>query len=174
MRLRRLSLTAFAACLVAAAIVLCAAPLTTAVAAVDAFIHFMPTSLIGVAPGDAVGLNFTSVANRAVVAELNFLDRNGRLLKTSGPTRVSPGQSLSLNFAHREAPAGHPPSERFRIRVIIAVIPTDQVGPPLEPSHMQGSLEVFNEVTGQSAFGLLLPCVKVQATGGGGGAGLGR
>jgi hypothetical protein len=172
MRQRRVSLTAFAACLVVAAIVLCTAPPRTAIAAT--FGTLQATSLIGVAPGEAVALNFTTLGDRVVVAELNFLDSNGRLLKTSGPTRVSPGQSLSLNFAHREAPAGHPPSERFRIRVIIAVIPTDQVGPPLEPSHMQGSLEVFNEVTGQSAFGLLLPCVKVQATGGGGGAGLGR
>jgi hypothetical protein len=172
MRLRRLSLTAFAACLVAAAIVLCAAPLTTAVAAVDAFIHFMPTSLIGVAPGDAVGLNFTSVANRAVVAELNFLDRNGRLLKTSGPTRVDPGQSLSLNFSLRED-LSDPPTERFLIRVIIAVTPAVQTGPPLDAALMLGSLEVFDEATGRSAFGLLMPAVRVQATGGAG-AGLGR
>jgi hypothetical protein len=168
MRLRRVSLTAFAAWVVAAVIVLCAAPPPTAIAAT--FGTLQASSLIGVAPGEAVSLNFSNVADRVVVAELNFLDRTGQPLKRSSD-RVSPGQSLSLNFSLEDL--ADPPTERFQIRVIIAVIPTDQAGPPLDPGLMLGSLEVFDEESGRSAFGLLLPAIRVQATGGAG-AGLGR
>ena len=160
---------AFAACVTVAAILVSAVAPSRAVA--DASGTLQATSLIGLARGEAASLNFTNVSREVVQAALVFLDRDGRRLKASR-ARVSPGQSLSLGLSFGEVAT--PRDVRVQIRVIVLAQPPDPDAQPPDPDadppteRMLASLEVFDERTGKSAYGLLLPAVPISATGGAG------
>jgi hypothetical protein len=168
--MRSRALTAFAACAVVVAIVASAAAPTRAIAnssggatALASGCKVTATSLVGLARGEAMSLNFTNVGREVLVAALLFLDRDGHPVKASR-ARVGPGESLSLGLSYGEVadPAGIRPQTRV---VVIAQPPDPEADRPSELGV--ASLEVFDEGTGKSAYGLLLPAIRPSATGGG-------
>jgi len=159
--MRSRSLTAVAACVSAAAIVASAAAPTRAIAASSC--KLKATSLVGLARGEGMSLNFTNVGREVLVAALLFLDRDGRPVKASR-ARVGPGESMSLGLSYGEvvAPAG----VRAQTRAVVAAKSPDADADP--PSELGvASLEVFDEGTGKSAYGLLLPAIQPSARSGG-------
>jgi hypothetical protein len=116
--------------------------------------------LMGINRIEAMSLNFINVSDEVLVATLLFQDRDGRPVKTSRAP-VGPGESLSLGLSYGEvaALAGVRPQTRV---VVLAQPPA----PEADPSSELGvaSLEVFDERTGKSAYGLLLPAIRISAT----------
>jgi hypothetical protein len=160
--MRSRALTAVAACVVAGAIVASAAAPTRAIAA-SSGCTLKATSLFGLARGEGMSLNFTNVGREVLVAALLFLDRDGHPMKASR-ARVGPGESMSLGLSYGEvvAPAGVRPQTRA---VVAAQSPDADADTPSELGV--ASLEVFDEGTGKSAYGLLLPAIQPSARGGG-------
>lgn len=108
------------------------------------------SALAGLSEGQAASLNVINSSREAREMQLVFIDTGGRLLKSS-VARLLPGQSMSLLLSHSEL-RGH--GGRLQIRGAVRL-----VDPP-EPDLVISNLEIFDEVTGRTSFGLLLPAVR--------------
>ena len=163
-------LTAFAACAVAAIVASAASAAAPTGKTALASGCKQALSLVGLAWGEAMSLNFTNVGREVLVAALLFLDRDGRPVKASR-ARVGPGESLSLGLSYGEVAA--PAGARTQTRVAVLFGPSDPVtespDPDSDPPTELGvaSLEVFDERTGKSAYALLLPAIPPSAPAGG-------
>jgi hypothetical protein len=116
------------------------------------------SAAIGLARGEAVSLNFTNVARYTVQVQLNFLDANGRILKSSTEA-VSPSESVALNFSATEITDGTAFRTHVRGVVVINFSDTERADPQLAIS----ALEVFEEATGKTSFALILPFIQRAA-----------
>jgi hypothetical protein len=135
-----------------------ALPLASAAQTTEGGRVYLMSRLLNFTKGQAVGIHFTNVARGAEIAEINFVDANGNILKTASG-RVAPGQSVGLNFTFGELPRGS--SGRVGIRgVIVVVQPTEPDTTPPEPDLSLANMEVYDTQTGRTSFGLLLPAVK--------------
>lgn len=153
MRSLRSSIKMIAACLVLAAI-----PSLTAAQSTEIPDTFCVSGLIGLSRGQAVSLNFTNNAREVTVAHFYFLDTEGRLLKSSS-VRVLPGQSLGLELSYRELRGASP--GRAQIRGVVRLTePPEPDADPLSPDLVRSNLEIYDEATGKTAFGLLLPAIR--------------
>ncbi len=119
---------------------------------------YLMSKLLNFTRGQAVSLNFTNVDRVAREATLYIVDANGVTLR-SERSRVSPGQSVSLNFTFGEAT--RPNSTRVGIRgVVVLATPPDPDTDPPEPDLSLADLEIYDVPTGKTSFGLLLPAVR--------------
>ena len=169
MKSRSLSVRLIAVCLVLVAI-----PLSLAAQSIDDG-TFRLSGLIGISRGQAASLNVTNSSREVKEVRFFFLDVNGRLLKSSSG-RVLPGQSMSMVLSRAEVrdPVGDP-NGRVQVRGLVrfstppepdadppspdAEPPQPDVDPP-SPDLVISSLEVFDEASGKTSFGLLLPAVR--------------
>jgi hypothetical protein len=160
MKSRSLFLKFFAACLA-----LVATPIFTAAQTTELGSPlYCMSGLIGLNRTQAATLNFTNVDRQLRVAHLYFLDADGASLKSS-TERVMPGQSVNLMLSYSEV-AGRGYDGRVQLRGVIVLAdppgesdPPGEVTPP-DPDLSISSLEVLDEATGKTSFGLLVPAVR--------------
>ncbi len=143
--------------LIATCLVLVAIPVFVAAQSMEDGTFFRLSSLVGLSRGESASLNVTNSSLEVKEIHFYFIDADGRLLKSSS-ARVLPGQSLSFMLSHSELrdPAG-------RIQLRGAVRFTDPLEPdtdPPNPDLVMSSLEIYDEATGKTSFGLLLPAVR--------------
>ena len=145
--------------MIAICLVLVAIPLSLAAQSVDEG-TFRLSGLIGLSRGQAASLNVTNSSREVKEVHFFFIDIDGRLLKSSSG-RVLPGQSMAMVLSHSEIrDAVGDPTGRVQVRgaVRFADPPEPDADPPSE--LVISSLEVFDEATGKTSFGLLLPAVR--------------
>jgi hypothetical protein len=148
--------------MIAACLVLVAIPLFLAAQSIGDG-YFRLSGLIGLSRGQAASLNVTNSSREVKEVHFFFIDIDGRLLKSSS-ARVLPGRSMGLVLSHSEV---RDPTERVQVRgaVRFSDPPNPDADPPEPdadpPSELViSSLEVFDEATGKTSFGLLLPAVR--------------
>jgi hypothetical protein len=155
MKSRSLCKTLIATCLILVAIPFYAA----AQGSSEEIIHpdLMLSALTGLVRGQAASLNVTNSSREVRELQLFFIDRNGRLLKSSS-ARLLPGQSTSLELSHSESRS---PEGRIQIRGAVRLTdpPSPDADPP-SPDLVLRNLEIYDEATGRTSFGLLLPAVR--------------
>ena len=157
--MRSRALTAFAACIVVTAIIASAA----APARAEEHRQLLATCvLMGINRSEAMSLNFINVGDEVLVATLLFQDWDGRPVKTSR-AQVGPGESLSLELSYGEVAA--PAGVRTPVFVVVLAEPLDPASDSPSESGV-ASLEVFDEMTGKSAYGLLMPVMRISAASG--------
>ena len=111
-----------------------------------------------------MSLNFINASDEVLVATLLFQDWDGRPVRTSR-AHVGPGESLSLGLSYGEVATQA--SVRIPVFVVVLAEPLDpESDPPSQPGV--ASLEVFDEMTGKSTSELLMPVMRISATGGAG------
>ncbi len=115
------------------------------------------SGLIGLVRGQAASLSITNSTRDVQEAQFFFLDMDGNLLKTSS-ARIMPGQSMGLTMSRSEV---RDPSLRVQVRGVVRLAdpPNPDADPP-QPDLVLSSLEVFDESTGKTSFGLLVPAVR--------------
>ncbi len=117
----------------------------------------MLSALTGISRGEVASLNVTNSSLEVKAVQFFFIDINGRLLKSSS-ARVLPGQSMSLALSHSELR-----DSALRVQVRGAIRLTDPPNPdadPPQPDLVSSSLEIYDEATGKTSFGLLLPAIR--------------
>jgi hypothetical protein len=158
--------------MIAACLVLVAIPLSLAAQSiVDG--TFRLSGLIGLSRGQAASLNVTNSSREVKEVHFFFIDIDGRLLKSSSG-RVLPGRSMGVVLSHSEIRDPVDPTGRVQVRAAVRFSdppnpdsdpPQPDSDPPQPDSDTPGelvisSLEVFDEATGKTSFGLLLPAVR--------------
>lgn len=114
--------------------------------AVVNFTHH-PSASFGIAAGQTARLNVVNAdARERKIFVLRFLNENGSVLKTERVT-VEPKHSFGLLLPASEIGRG---TARAQIRAEV-LMQGDR------SNRLPGSVEVFDEVTGRTSFGLLLP-----------------
>jgi hypothetical protein len=155
MKSRSLFKIIIATCLVLVAIPIFAAAQSTG----DEVFHpdLRLSGLTGISRGQAASLNVTNSSREVKEVQFFFIDRNGQLLKSSS-ARILSGQSLSLTLSHSEL---RDLAGRVQIRgaVRLADPPNPDADPP-NPDLVISNLEIYDEATGKTSFGLLLPAVR--------------
>jgi hypothetical protein len=155
MKSRSLFKTIIATCLVLVAMPIFAAAQSTGDEVFQSDLRL--SGLTGISRGQAASLNVTNSSREVKEVQFFFIDLNGRLLKSSS-ARIVPGQSMSLMLSHSEL---RDPAGRLQIRgaVRLADPPSPDVDPP-QPDLVISNLEIIDEATGRTSFGLLLPAVR--------------
>lgn len=105
------------------------------------------SSPVGLAAGQRASFHWTNLSNRQVGYEMFFLDADGRVLKVSRGLLL-PARSIALELAYNELGSR---DLREHTRAVLRV-----TGATTNPIP---SIEIFDEVTGRTSFGLLLPAV---------------
>jgi hypothetical protein len=105
------------------------------------------SSPVGLAPGQRASLQWTNLSNRQVAYEMFFLDGDGSVKKVSRGLLL-PARSVALELGYDELGSR---TLRTHTRAVLRVI-----GAAAHPP----TLEVFDEATGKTSFGLLLPAVN--------------
>jgi len=138
----------FGLCLIAFAVVGCAALwyLARTSEAVLSFTHH-PSASFGIAAGQTARLNVVNPdARERKIVVLRFLDENGNLLKTARAV-VEPKHSFGLLLPASETGRGG-----LRVQLRAEVLMQGD-----RSNRLLGNVEIFDEVTGRTSFGLLLP-----------------
>lgn len=108
------------------------------------------SGIIAIAPGESASLNVTNLDSELTVARLVFVDAEGNELK-SMMARVAGGRSAMLTLNYSEL------GDRTGRAHIAAVL----VRPSQEAEKQLTSIvEVFDNNSGKTSFGLLLPAVR--------------
>ena len=110
----------------------------------NARMSFHWSGLVGISTGETASINFVNLDRRGVVARLFFFDEDGRVLK-SEEHRVGAGHSAVLLLPYSELPGR---AGRAHVRALVRLS---------DPARGLSTLEVFDEATGRTSFGLLLP-----------------
>lgn len=106
-----------------------------------------PSASFGLASGQTARLNVVNPDSREpLTVRMQFLDENGNILKTVRTT-VAPRQSFGLLLPYIEASRGE---NRTQIRAVVRMRNADN-------ERLIGNVEVFDDATGRTSFGLLLP-----------------
>ena len=148
--------------MIVACFILVAIPIFTAAQSIEDGTFFRMSSLIGLSKGESASLNVTNSSRAIIAIRFYFIDAEGRLLKSSS-ARVMPGQSLSLMLPYSEL---RDATGRVQVRGVVRADPPgesdppSESDPPCEADLVQSSLEVYDEATGKTSFGLLLPAIR--------------
>mgnify|MGYP001278400884 CR=1 FL=1 len=105
------------------------------------------SSPVGLAAGQRASLQWTNLGDRQVGYEMFFLDADGRVLKVSRGLLL-PARSIALELAYSELGRR---TMRGHTRAVLRVIGATTTPLP--------TIEVFDEQTGRTSFGLLLPAI---------------
>ena len=105
------------------------------------------SSPVGLVAGQRASFHWTNLSNRQVGYEMFFLDADGSVKKVSRGLLL-PARSIALELSYGELERRE---MRAHTRAVLRVF-----GATTNPLP---ALEVFDEVTGRTSFGLLLPAV---------------
>lgn len=108
--------------------------------------------MIGIVRGQAARLNVTidnpnTIDNPDLLVGLQFVGMDGRVLKQM-TARLAAGRSASFDFMFEEGPI----DERGRVQIRAVVKAIDNPNIKKAPSNFLATVEVFDMVTGQTAF----------------------
>lgn len=120
---------------------------------------YCQSSLLNFTRGQAVSLNFTNVDRVARDVSMNIVDATGRRVWGAN-WRVQPGQSVSLVGRYNDV---SPRSASWRLPVrglVVVAAPTDTDVQPPEPDLSLATMDIYDETSGKTTFGLLLPAVR--------------
>jgi hypothetical protein len=113
-------------------------------------LSFHWSGLVGISAGETASINFVNLERNEASVRLVFFDEEGRILK-SVRQRVGAGRSAVLILPYSEL-GGR--SGRAHLRTMVRIVDSDAGRP--EPGGLS-TLEVFDDATGRTSFGLLLP-----------------
>lgn len=106
-----------------------------------------PSAAFGIAGGQAAILTVVNTdASETLTVRMQFLDENGSVLKTERAI-IEPRHSFGLLLPYREISRGE---NRMPIRAVVRAQKSRN-------EQLIGSVEVYDEATGKTSFGLLLP-----------------
>ena len=115
----------------------------------DRFKSDYSSGLFGLAVGEAASFHYVNLHRRQTEVELYFLDSDGKVLKQKQGLLL-PYKALTLDLSFRELGSD---GMRKLIRVHV------RAGTPPDPIKGVASVDVSDEATGRTSFGLLLPAV---------------
>jgi hypothetical protein len=106
------------------------------------------SSPIGLVAGQRASLQWTNLSNRQVGYEMFFLDADGSVRKVSRGLLL-PARSIALELGYSELGSRE---LRAHTRAVLRIIGATTNALP--------ALEVFDEATSKTSYGLLLPAVE--------------
>jgi hypothetical protein len=107
------------------------------------------SGLFGIAMGETANLNYTNGDRDPAEVVMMFLDTSGGVIKSSR-ARVAPGHSFGLLLPYSETNSR---AGRVQVRALV------RFARPSDSALSISSVEVFDDATGRTSFGLLLPAV---------------